>query len=199
MYTPNQRGRTRETSGDGRGPCLFSGTAKARAPWASPRSGGRDQPVRGASFPLGRPGPRGRRYEAGAGFPQKWPLPHLPCPPPGPSQARPEPRHPSTPPGLRGRLSSRPEPPGRSLRRSTPAESQASATAAAILTILSLGSAQSPQPPPPSSSDASEARPLLSQPMRKGDRGRPLYDDPPTSFTANEKRRPREAAVRWPA
>lgn len=140
--------------------------------------------MRGASFPLGRPpapgaGVQGRTrlHPAVAAPLPPWPTPRA-FPRPGLNRAH---------PGLRDRLAPRPETPSRSLRRSTPAASQAAVAAVAILTILSLGSAQSPQPPPPSSSDSSQARPLRSQPMKTEVHRRPRYGGPPRLFPAETR------------
>lgn len=164
-------------------PSPFSGHSKHRPKGLSPS--GRARLVTGLAAERG---PFPPRTSSGAGMQgqrrclQKWPLPSLPCPLPGPA-----PGLGRVHPGLRGYPSPRLETPSGSLRSSTPAERQASVAVAAVLTILSLGSAQSPQPPPPSSSDSSATRPLHSQPMRNEVDGRPPYGGPQRPFPAAKR------------
>lgn len=176
-------GRSRETSENRVPEPLLRRHSKHRPKGLSPS--GRARLVTGLAAERG---PFPPRTSSGAGMQgqrrclQKWPLPSLPCPLPGPA-----PGLGRVHPGLRGYPSPRLETPTGSLRRSTPAERQASVAVAAVLTILSLGSAQSPQPPPPSSSDSSATRPLHSQPMRNEVDGRPPYGGPQRPFPAAKR------------
>ena len=152
------RGRSRETSGNAGEPCPFLGQSKHRAKGLSRLGHGGLVTGLAAVRGLFPPNTSSGLWGGGA-------RPEPAAPRSGRSHTSlPSPRAfppagPGLRPGLRDHPNRRPDTPSGSLRRSPPADSQASVAAVAILTILSLGSAQLPQPPPPSSSDSSTTRP----------------------------------------